>query len=140
MRSVLCAALLAISFVGCRHAPKEEMPAAKNERKFKVTPDVAAENKAKAAANSGGPAKTTKPDMRPINGIRGRIASVNAKSRFVVVDFAASQLPEMDQRLGVYRVGQKVGEIKVSGPFRGPNIAADIVAGEALFGDEVRSE
>ena len=60
--------------------------------------------------------------------------------RFVVIDFTNSRRPELDQRLGVYRVGQKVAEIKVSGPFRNTTVAADLVAGEARYGDEVKAE
>jgi hypothetical protein len=63
---------------------------------------------------------------------------VNAKLRFVVVDFGAKSLPILEQRLSVYRLDQKVGEIRVSGPFRGSHAVADITAGEAAFGDFVR--
>jgi hypothetical protein len=69
----------------------------------------------------------------------GKVASVNAL-RFVVVDFSLSRLPVIDQRLGVYRQGVKVGEIKVSGPSYYNNIVADIVAGEVKVGDQVRVE
>jgi hypothetical protein len=42
------------------------------------------------------------------------------------------------QILTVSRDGLKVGEVKVSGPQRDDNIVADITAGEARVGDEVR--
>jgi hypothetical protein len=40
--------------------------------------------------------------------------------------------------MNVYRRGLKVGEVKVTGPQRDDNIVADITAGEAAVGDEVR--
>jgi hypothetical protein len=70
----------------------------------------------------------------------GRVASVNPVLRFVVVDFILKKMPVIDQRLGVYRQGQKVGEVRITGPERGGNIVADLVVGEAQVGDEVRPE
>jgi hypothetical protein len=46
----------------------------------------------------------------------------------------------LEQRLNVYRNGQKVGEVKVTGPALDTTIAGDIVAGEAQLGDEVRED
>jgi hypothetical protein len=74
------------------------------------------------------------------NPLHGRVASVNVNLRFVVLDFALKQLPAIEQRLGVYREGLKVGEVKVTGPERGGNIVADLVAGEVRVGDEVRPD
>ena len=65
---------------------------------------------------------------------------MNEKLRFVVVDFTNSRQPTIDEKLGVYRVGEKVAEIKVSGPYRNTTVAADIVAGEVKYGDEVKPE
>jgi hypothetical protein len=70
----------------------------------------------------------------------GKIAAANAALRFVVVDFSLGQMPGADQRMAVYRQELKVGEIKITGPERNGNIAADLVAGEAQVGDEVRLE
>ena len=70
----------------------------------------------------------------------GRIAGVIEKLRFVIIDFSSSRRPELDQRLSVYRVGQKVAEIKVCGPYHNLTVAADIVAGEVKYGDEVKAE
>src|SRR5688572_24400508 len=84
------------------------------------------------------PAPTPPPRARVLP-LSGRIASVNEKLRFVVVDFTNSRRPTIDERLGVYRVGEKVAEIKVSGPYRNTTVAADIVAGEVKYGDEVKT-
>jgi hypothetical protein len=70
----------------------------------------------------------------------GKVASVNTTLRFVVLDFTFKKQPVLEQRLGIYRQGQKVGEVKVTGPERRGNIVADLVAGEAQVGDEVRPE
>jgi hypothetical protein len=74
----------------------------------------------------------------PISESTGKIASVNSALRFVVIDFAFNPVPQPDQRLGVFRNGQKVGEVKISNQARNSIIAADITAGEAQVGDEVR--
>ncbi|MDX1952091.1 MAG: hypothetical protein SFY81_07885 [Verrucomicrobiota bacterium] len=76
--------------------------------------------------------------IRPANPLSGRIVSVNNKLRFVVIDFANSRLPEIDQKLSVYRNGQKLSEIRITGPFRSTTVAADILVGEPRFGDDVR--
>jgi hypothetical protein len=72
--------------------------------------------------------------------LTARIASVNDKLRFVVVDFTNSRQPQIDERLSVYRVGEKVAEIKISGPYRNTTVAADIMAGEVKYGDEVKTD
>ncbi len=85
-------------------------------------------------------ARETKPQVTPINESAGKIASVNPNLRFVVIDFEMSRLPQVDQKLGVYRQGQKVGEVKISGQARNSIVAADVTAGEANVGDEVRPD
>jgi hypothetical protein len=72
--------------------------------------------------------------------LTGKVAKVNVPLRFVVVDFGMDLLPAVDQRLGVYRQGQKVGELKITGPAMQTNIVADLVTGEAAEGDEVRRD
>ena len=83
-------------------------------------------------------AKAQAPAATAINEPAGKIASVNPALRFVVIDFGLNRVPQTDQRLGIYRQGQKVGEIKISNQARNSIIAADITAGEAQVGDEVR--
>jgi len=58
----------------------------------------------------------------------------------VVMDFPIRRMAAVDQRLNVYRDGQKTGEVKVTGPTRDTTIAGDITAGEARVGDEVRED
>ncbi len=68
----------------------------------------------------------------------GRVVHVNASARFAVLSYPIGQVPPADKRLSVYRGGLKVGELRVTGPQRDQNTVADITAGEARPGDEVR--
>jgi hypothetical protein len=79
-----------------------------------------------------------KTSVRPVEAVRGRVNSVREDLRFVIVDFAGGKLPLIDQQLLVYRLDQKVAELKVSGPYRGTTAAADITAGDPKPGDLVR--
>lgn len=76
----------------------------------------------------------------PITSPTGIVATVNEPLRFVVLDYALTNLPKMDQILFIYRRGQKVAKVKVTGPFRGQTVAADIIEGIATKGDEVRAD
>ena len=49
-------------------------------------------------------------------------------------------MPRMDQTFFLYRAGLKIGEVKITGPQRDNNIAADLVTGEAQTGDEAREQ
>jgi len=70
--------------------------------------------------------------------VSGQIVSVNPALRFVVMDFPIWRMPALDQRLYVYRDGQRIGEVKVTGPTVETTVAGDLVVGEARLGDEVR--
>ena len=70
----------------------------------------------------------------------GKITSVNIGARFAVITFSSGQLPALERRVGVFRNGLKVAEIKITGPHRDGNTVGDIVAGECQTGDEVRVE
>ena len=78
--------------------------------------------------------------VNPAGVLIGKIVSVNGPARFAVLNFPIGKLPALDQRLGVYRKGLKVGEVKVTGPQRDDNIVGDITAGDAAPGDEVREQ
>ena len=78
--------------------------------------------------------------VTPEEGLHGRVASVNAGLRFVVLTFPIGAVPPIDDHLNVYRNGNKVAELKVTGPQRDDNTVADIVSGDAVAGDEVREK
>lgn len=85
------------------------------------------------AAATPSPAKST-----PMAASEGRIASARGDLKFVVVDFSPNTVPAVGTKMNVYRNGQKVGELQISGPAEASNIAADIIAGKAQPGDSVR--
>lgn len=86
------------------------------------------------------PAPTAQPMVTPVEGLTGKVSSANSNLRFVVLTFPLGQMAKVDQRLNVYRAGLKVGELLVTGPQRDDSIVADITAGEAQAGDEVRDK
>jgi hypothetical protein len=86
------------------------------------------------------PGPGERPSARPVQAVTGRIIAVREALRFVVVDFGAGKMPKLEQKLWAYRLDQKVAELKVSGPYLGTTVAADVVAGEAREGDLVREQ
>jgi hypothetical protein len=90
------------------------------------------------AGEGGAPARY--PEVTPVTPVQGRVVFLNPKLRFVIVDFAFHQMPRLEQRLGVFRAGRRVGEVRISGPADGTRVAADVMAGEADVGDLVRED
>jgi hypothetical protein len=86
------------------------------------------------------PAPVEAPILMPDEAVQGRVVSVNPPLRYVVIDFPVRNFPVLDQRLSVYRDGQKIGEVRVTGPILGTAAAGDILAGQAAVGDEVRED
>ncbi len=86
------------------------------------------------------PVQTNRPGMivTPDDALIGKVVKVNPEAHFAVLNFPIGRLPKLDQKLNVYRLGLKVGELKVGGPQRDDNIVADLVEGQAQIGDEVR--
>jgi hypothetical protein len=84
------------------------------------------------------PAAEPKLIVTPENSLIGKVATVNASARFVVLSFPVGHLPPVEQKLNVNRRGLKVGEVKITGPQLDENIVADITAGDVEPGDEVR--
>ena len=132
MRAILLLMLTGVLLSGCRSSKTSSAPAA---AKGEPAPKKAAEKQPSRSAPTHPPGPTP---GHPINEPTGTVASVNPSLRFVVIDFGFSPAPQVDQRLNVYRQGQKVGEVKISSQARNSIIAADITAGEASIGDEVR--
>jgi len=94
----------------------------------------------KPAAAGRGQKVGSRPEVTLDEAVLGTVVSVNPALRFLVMDFPVRKLPVLEQRLNVYRNGQKVGEVKVTGPGRDTTIAGDIMAGEVQVGDEVRED
>ena len=94
----------------------------------------------KPAALGRGQKVGSRPEVTLDEAVLGTVVSVNPALRFLVMDFPVRKLPVLEQRLNVYRNGQKVGEVKVTGPGRDTTIAGDIMVGEVRVGDEVRED
>jgi len=80
------------------------------------------------------------PSIEPVSAFSGKVVLVNAPLKYIVVEGTIGRLPPPDQKLNVYRDGQKVGEVTVSAQARGANFAADLALGDARVGDTVRSD
>jgi hypothetical protein len=85
-------------------------------------------------------AKEEKVIVSPDNGLHGKVATYNDAGRFVVLTIPPDQMPKLDAELFIYRDNMKVGEAKVTGPYRDDNVVADLVNGAAQAGDEVRDK
>ena len=68
----------------------------------------------------------------------GKVVRTNEKLNFVVLDFGFKRLPRAGQQLGIYRLGEKIGQVRVSGPAWETYTVADIVEGKIWVGDEAR--
>ena len=78
--------------------------------------------------------------ITPDASLTAKVASYNDAGRFVVLSFPLGQMPAVGQTLFLYRGGLKTGEVQISGPQRDNNIVADLIAGYAQAGDEVRDQ
>jgi hypothetical protein len=78
--------------------------------------------------------------VTPDNTLVGKVVGVNTPGRFVVLSFPLGRMPSPERRLNLYRRGQMVGEVKVTGPQREDNTVADLLAGEAEVGDDARGQ
>lgn len=80
------------------------------------------------------------PVITPVLAFSGKVVLVNVPLKYLVAEGTIGRLPPLDQRLNIYRDGQKVGEAVVSNQSRGVNFAADISQGEVRVGDTLRSD
>jgi len=79
--------------------------------------------------------------VTPDTSLAARVIAYNEAGRFVVLNFPSRQMPGADQIFFLYRGGLKTGEVKITGPQDdNNNIVADVVAGDARVGDEVRNQ
>jgi hypothetical protein len=133
----IVAILLCILIVGCKHSPPPATPAKNAEAPAKKKQ---AEKPGAGTRSSPSHEASAEPQAAALNETAGKVMSVNSELRFVVIDFALNPLPKAGQQLGIFRNGQKVGAVKISVQANRSVVAADITAGEAKLGDEVRPE
>lgn len=143
---VLAGMVLAIALgTACRPEPVREGPVPARTRRAAPPPST----KPSAGGMALSPAQPERPPppapprfpvVVPVNPVQGRVTVVNARLRFVIVDFAFSPLPALRAQLGLFRDHQRIGEVRISGPVNGTSVVADVVSGEAEVGDLVREE
>jgi hypothetical protein len=78
--------------------------------------------------------------VTPDDSLAGKVLAYNSPGHFVVLEFPAGRMPQVDQGLFLYRAGLKVAEVKITGPERENNTVADVISGDAQAGDEVRDQ
>jgi hypothetical protein len=110
-----------------------------------VTPTTPALTAVRTTANLQPPStpelpKNQKLIVTPETGLAGKVASFNTVGRFVVLNFPVGHLPAIDQQLTVFRLGLRVGEVKVTNLRNDDYVVADLVTGEAAAGDLVRDK
>ncbi|MEI8315263.1 MAG: hypothetical protein WCG79_07425 [Verrucomicrobiota bacterium] len=84
------------------------------------------------------PAATGPQPAAQVTASGAKITHLDAKLRFVVLDYRARVMPPIGTRLTVYRTGQSVGEVQITDPVRAGFATADILTGEIRVGDEAR--
>jgi hypothetical protein len=94
----------------------------------------------KKASQAPAAPRTGKPTAQAKAAVGGAVSWVDPVARFVALTCTPDRMPGIDQNLGVYRHGQRVAQVKVSGPRRDNNIVADIVTGAPEVGDEARAD
>jgi hypothetical protein len=70
----------------------------------------------------------------------GKVVRVNPTARIVVLNFPIGHLPVTDQQMNLYRRGLKVGQVRISNWQLEDSVVADMLAGDAQLGDEVRDQ
>ncbi|HJN89240.1 MAG TPA: hypothetical protein QGG93_02820 [Verrucomicrobiota bacterium] len=70
--------------------------------------------------------------------VEGKVVRTNVRLNFVVLDFGLQGLPAIGQQFTIYRLGKRVGQVRVSGPAWDTYAVADIVEGEIWTGDEAK--
>ncbi|SVA16165.1 uncharacterized protein METZ01_LOCUS69019 [marine metagenome] len=70
--------------------------------------------------------------------VEGKVVRTNPRLNFVVLDFGLQGLPPIGQQFSIYRLGKKVGKVRVSGPAWDTYTVADIVEGQIWMGDEAK--
>ena len=78
--------------------------------------------------------------VRLMTSFETKIRLVNDNLRFIVLDYSYEPMPPLETRLAVYRDGQRIGMVKVTGPVMNGSTIAIIVEGEPQVGDTVLRE
>jgi hypothetical protein len=132
MRIILATLCVSLLIAGCA-TKKDSASVTATKASSKSAPKTAPPVKSPSLTVTNGNTIMTLSDTQ-----YGKVYSINTALHFAVLDYSLNTLPNIGDRLFIYRQGIKVGEVRVSGPQMNNNIVADIVAGELKIGDEVR--
>lgn len=91
-----------------------------------------------ASSSPSRPAQGQNLIVTPATALVGKVISVNAPGRFVVLNFPPGQMPPSGQRLSLYRDGLKTAELELTNSRDEDNVIANVLSGEAHLGDEAR--
>jgi hypothetical protein len=148
VRFSIAVILLVALVAGCaHHKPSQSTTRSTSDTAFtELAPPAASGGSQTAPKATLNPAALTTPELpknqklivTPETGLSGKVVSFNPVGRFVVLNFPVGHLPVQDQQLIVYRLGLKVGEVKVTNLRNDDYLVADMVTGEAAAGDQVR--
>jgi hypothetical protein len=78
--------------------------------------------------------------VTPDNSLTAKVVGYNSVGRFVVLSFPVGRMAQTGQTFYLYRGGDKIGQIKITGPQQDNDTVADLVEGDAQVGDEVREQ
>ena len=78
--------------------------------------------------------------ITPDDSVAGKVVLYNSDGRFAVLNFPDGRIPAAGQTLFLYHLGLKAAVVKITGPQIQENIVADLIAGVARVGDEVRNQ
>lgn len=137
---------VSLALVGCAsHAPQEvaygDVPPPSDALANTNAPAPAVESAPAAPASPDQPATSPPLIVTPDNTLEGSVVSVNEVGRFAVLKFPIGRLPVPESTMFVYRQGQKVGELKVSGlqkERKDDLVVADIREGDCRVADVAR--
>ena len=95
--------------------------------------------RARHSAGKSSTLSSNTPAILPAEPEPGKITQINAKYRYVVIDFGRRMLPPMNSQLVVYRHNQRVATVRLTPLSRGRFGTADILEGDPCVGDEIRT-
>lgn len=121
---------------GCRSTPGSSQPGERTVPKANVS--TKGGGLVRPDSGSASPTNTAAAKATMLLPASGRIHSVSPVAPFVVVDYILGGMPPLQSTLDVFRAGQKVGQIRLSGPEQNGFVAADILNGILQIDDEVR--
>jgi hypothetical protein len=92
------------------------------------------------SVSRGGAAYQAPVTYVPLDGSVGRVANINERLRFVVLDYTLNTIPPPGTTLVLYRSTNMVGELKLTTWRTADTAIADLMLGTPEIGDEARPQ